>query len=47
MEQTSPSATTCQEASGRYRTTVDARERFEELVVRDVSARAFMALVAH
>ena len=46
MEQTSPPATTYQETSGRYRTTVDARGRFEELVVRDVSVRAFMALVA-
>jgi hypothetical protein len=46
MEQSSPPATTYQETSGRYRTTGDARERFEELAVRDVSARAFMALVA-
>jgi hypothetical protein len=46
MEQTSPPATTYQETSGRYRATGDARERFEELVVRDVNARAFMALVA-
>lgn len=46
MEQTSPPATTYQETSGRYRATGDARERFEELTVRDVSARAFMALVA-
>jgi hypothetical protein len=46
MEQTSPAATTYQETSGRYRATGDARERFEELIVRDVRARAFMALVA-
>jgi hypothetical protein len=46
MEQTSPPATTYQETSGRYRATGDARERFEELVVRDVRARAFMAVVA-
>ena len=46
MEQTSRPATTCQETSGRYRATSDARERFEELTVRDVSARALMALVA-
>jgi len=42
----SPPATTYQETSGRYRATGDARERFEELAVRDVSARAFTALVA-
>lgn len=46
MGQTSPPATTYQETSGRYRATGDARERFEELAVRDVSARAFTALVA-
>jgi len=46
MEQTSPPATTYPQTSGRYRATGDARERFEELAVRDVSARAFMALVA-
>ena len=46
MEQESPPATTYQATSGRYRATGDARERFEELAVRDVSARAFMALVA-
>jgi hypothetical protein len=46
MEQTSPPATTYLETSGRYRATGDARERFEELAVRDVSARAFEALVA-
>jgi hypothetical protein len=46
MAQTSPPATTYQETSGRYRATDDARERFEELAVRDLSARAFMALVA-
>lgn len=46
MEQASPPATTYQETSGRYRATDDARERFEELVAREVSARAFMALVA-
>jgi hypothetical protein len=46
MEQTSPPATTYQETSGRYRSTGDARERFEELAVRDVSARAFTAVVA-
>jgi hypothetical protein len=46
MERTSPQATTYQETSGRYASTGDARERFEELVVRDVRARAFMAVVA-
>lgn len=46
MEQTSPPATTYQETSGCYRTTAEARERLEELAVRDVSARAFLALVA-
>jgi hypothetical protein len=46
MDQTSPPATTYQETSGRYRAAGDARERFEELAVRDVSARAFGALVA-
>jgi len=46
MGQTSSPATTYQETSGRYRATGDARERFEELAVRDVSARAFTALVA-
>lgn len=46
MEQTPSPATTYQETSGRYRATGDARERFEELAVRDVSARAFTALVA-
>ena len=46
MEQTSPPATTYQETSGRYHATGDARERFEELAVRDVSVRALMALVA-
>ncbi len=45
MEQTPPPATTYQETSGRYRATDDARQRFEELAVRDLSARAFMALV--
>jgi hypothetical protein len=37
----SPPATTYQETSGRYRATHDARERFDELLVREVSARAF------
>jgi hypothetical protein len=37
----SPPATTYQETSSRYRGTKDARERFEELLVREVSARAF------
>jgi hypothetical protein len=46
MERTSPPATTYQETSGRYAATGDARERFEELVVRDVRARAFMAAAA-
>lgn len=46
MDQMPPPATTYQETSGRYRATGDARERFEELAVRDVSARAFMALMA-
>ena len=39
MERTSPPATTYQETSSRYAATGDARERFEELVVRDVRAR--------
>ena len=34
-------ATTHQQTSDRYRATADARERFEELLVREVSARAF------
>jgi hypothetical protein len=46
MERASPPATTYQETSSRYSTATSARERFEELVVRDVSARAFMALAA-
>jgi len=46
MERTSPPATTYQDTSSRYAATGDARDRFEELVVRDVRARAFMALVA-
>ena len=46
MEQVSQPATTYQETSCRYRGTGDARERFDELAVRDVSARAFTALVA-
>ncbi len=46
MEHPSPPATTYQETSGRYRATSDARERFEELVTRDVSARAFTVQVA-
>jgi hypothetical protein len=46
MEQTSPPATTYQETSGRYAATGDARERFEELAVRDVSVRAFLGLGA-
>jgi hypothetical protein len=46
MQQSSPPATTYQETSGRYRATGDARERFEELTVRDISARALTALVA-
>jgi hypothetical protein len=37
----SPPATTYQETSGRYRAANDARERFEELLVREVGARAF------
>jgi hypothetical protein len=43
MEQ---AAITYQETSDRYRGTSDARERFEELAVREVSARAFAALAA-
>jgi hypothetical protein len=43
MEQKSPPATTYQETSGRYRATSDARERFEELVTRDINTRAYMA----
>jgi len=46
MRQASPPATTYRETSSRYRGTGDARERFDELAVRDVSARAFTALVA-
>lgn len=41
MEKASLPATTYQETSGRYRATDDARERFDELVAREVSARAF------
>jgi hypothetical protein len=43
MEQ---AAITYQETSSRYRGTTDARDRFEELAVREVSARAFQALAA-
>jgi hypothetical protein len=46
VDDNAPPATTYQETSGRYRATSDARERFEELAVRDVSSRAFMALAA-
>lgn len=46
MEHPSQPATTYQETSGRYRATRQARERFDELLARDVRARAFMALVA-
>jgi hypothetical protein len=46
MRQASSPATTYQETSARYNSAADARERFEELAVRDVSARAFAALVA-
>jgi hypothetical protein len=46
MEQESRPATTYQETSGRYRATSDARERFEELVTRDISARAHLAQAA-
>lgn len=46
MEQASPPATTYQETSSRYRATGDARERFDELLVRDVRSRALIALVA-
>lgn len=46
MERTSPPATTYQDTVGRYRGTADARGRFEELAVRDVSARAFMTVAA-
>lgn len=45
MEQGSPPATTYQETAGRYRSASDARERFEELVARDVTAHALAALV--
>lgn len=45
MDQPAP-ATTYQETSGRYRGTADARERFEELAVRDLCARAVAALSA-
>lgn len=44
MKQSPPPATTYQETSSRYRGTADARERFEELVVRDVSTRTFTTL---
>jgi len=40
MEHMSSAATTYQETSGRYRATSEARERFEQLIARDVSARA-------
>jgi hypothetical protein len=46
MERISPPATTYQETSSRYAATGDARDRFEELVVRDVRARAFVTLAA-
>ncbi len=46
LEQTSPPATTYRETSSRYHATGDARERFEELAVRDLTARAFMSVVA-
>jgi hypothetical protein len=46
MRQASAPATTYQETSARYGSAADARERFEALAVRDVSARAFAALVA-
>jgi hypothetical protein len=39
-------ATTYQETSSRYAATGDARDRFEELVIRDVRTRAFIALAA-
>jgi hypothetical protein len=46
MEQMPPPAMTYQETSGRYPATGDARKRFEELAVRDLSVRAFTAVVA-
>lgn len=46
MRQSPPPATTYQETSSRYRGTGDARERFEELVVRDLSTRTRTTLTA-
>ena len=46
MEHSSAPATTYDQTGRRYGTAAQARERFEELVVRDVRARALMALVA-
>lgn len=45
MEQMSSPATTYAETSDRYRSAAAARERFEELVARDVGARVLAALV--
>jgi hypothetical protein len=41
-----PRAITYDEAEARYRCTIDARERFEELVSRDLLARAYATLKA-
>ncbi len=42
----SPPATTYEQAQATYRCTIDARERFEELANRDLSARAIATLRA-
>jgi hypothetical protein len=39
-------AITCHQAQDQYRSTIDARERFEELANRDLMARAHATLVA-
>lgn len=41
-----PHAITCQQAQSGYRSTIDARERFEELSSRDLSACAIAMLKA-
>jgi hypothetical protein len=46
MEHASLPATTYQQTSSRYRSAADARDRFEELVVRDVRARTVAVLAA-
>ncbi len=43
---TAPRATTYEQAQAGYQSTIDARERFEELTNRDLSVRAFAVLKA-